>query len=447
MTKPHEGLVAEAGPEAIIPLSSGKRERALGLWQEVGKLIGVNMDADSYYMGDSIRSTSSSSLTDSSNSYASDSINAANSSSSYPSYQSVFDIYNFANANSINKNASESIITANNRPSNPVSRLMNDTYNVSNYSGLRTDMSQIPEVVSSEDKIRDIINYSDYTTNAHSMDIMNSRADTNTGSSMHKSISSYASPMTSVSNYTKALTNSDSVLNNETLSSVSPVHVPVKANKYSKLLNNTYTDLDSKSNSISSFANSFIRDNSLNTQDNLISDYSIHNGDKAYSKSQSNENSDSAINNNNSFIRTVINLLGGKTNPNRIQHMGLIAEDGAEAMIPLSPDKHDRAVDLWQNVGRLIGIKTYADGGITDGFSGSSESPSSDMASASSAPAAIEIPISINNVTFKVEVPPNSSPDTILKVIRENMGNLTDEIAETLAEAVRKIFANTPMEA
>ncbi len=41
LTRPHLGLVAEAGPEAIIPLSTGMRPRALKLWAETGKRLGV----------------------------------------------------------------------------------------------------------------------------------------------------------------------------------------------------------------------------------------------------------------------------------------------------------------------------------------------------------------------------------------------------------------------
>ncbi|MEC3606312.1 phage tail tape measure protein [Bacillus glycinifermentans] len=39
--KPHMGLVGEAGPEAIIPLSTGKRSRALELYAKVGNILGV----------------------------------------------------------------------------------------------------------------------------------------------------------------------------------------------------------------------------------------------------------------------------------------------------------------------------------------------------------------------------------------------------------------------
>lgn len=46
LTRPHLGLVAEAGPEAIIPLSARMRSRALGLWQETGRQLGVSTHAN-----------------------------------------------------------------------------------------------------------------------------------------------------------------------------------------------------------------------------------------------------------------------------------------------------------------------------------------------------------------------------------------------------------------
>lgn len=41
LNRPHLGLVAEEGPEAIIPLSPKQRQRALSLWQEAGRYLGV----------------------------------------------------------------------------------------------------------------------------------------------------------------------------------------------------------------------------------------------------------------------------------------------------------------------------------------------------------------------------------------------------------------------
>jgi hypothetical protein len=51
LTHPHLGLVAEAGPEAIIPLSARMRARALELWQQTGELLGVRPYAEGGFAG------------------------------------------------------------------------------------------------------------------------------------------------------------------------------------------------------------------------------------------------------------------------------------------------------------------------------------------------------------------------------------------------------------
>jgi tape measure domain-containing protein len=47
-------------------------------------------------------------------------------------------------------------------------------------------------------------------------------------------------------------------------------------------------------------------------------------------------------------------------------HVGLVAEDGAEAIIPLSSKRRKRGLDLWVAAGKALGVRAYADGGITD---------------------------------------------------------------------------------
>ncbi|MFA9457433.1 hypothetical protein ACERJO_11780 [Halalkalibacter sp. AB-rgal2] len=42
ITSPHLGLVGEAGPEMIIPLSAGKRGRAMDLYNQAGQMLGIN---------------------------------------------------------------------------------------------------------------------------------------------------------------------------------------------------------------------------------------------------------------------------------------------------------------------------------------------------------------------------------------------------------------------
>ncbi len=51
INQPHLGLVGEAGPEMIIPLSSGRRNRAMDLYQRTGQMLGVRAYADGGMVG------------------------------------------------------------------------------------------------------------------------------------------------------------------------------------------------------------------------------------------------------------------------------------------------------------------------------------------------------------------------------------------------------------
>ena len=54
ISKPHLGLVGEAGPEVIIPLSAQRRDRALELYNQAGSMLGVQPYADGGLVGSSI---------------------------------------------------------------------------------------------------------------------------------------------------------------------------------------------------------------------------------------------------------------------------------------------------------------------------------------------------------------------------------------------------------
>ncbi|MFU1797380.1 phage tail tape measure protein [Paenibacillus azoreducens] len=51
ITRPHVGLVGEAGPEMIVPLSPGKRGRGLALWERAGSMLGVRPYAEGGLVG------------------------------------------------------------------------------------------------------------------------------------------------------------------------------------------------------------------------------------------------------------------------------------------------------------------------------------------------------------------------------------------------------------
>ena len=76
-------------------------------------------------------------------------------------------------------------------------------------------------------------------------------------------------------------------------------------------------------------------------------------------------------------------------------HMGIVAEAGAESIIPLSPSKRTRGIDLWRETGELLGVRPYADGGVVGKIKADDE----------------DMPVATGNnsggVTIKVEVSAN----------------------------------------
>ena len=123
-------------------------------------------------------------------------------------------------------------------------------------------------------------------------------------------------------------------------------------------------------------------------------------------------------------------------------HYGVVAEDGPEAIIPLSSSKSDRALDLWMQAGRYLGVQPYAEGDIVGD------------------PA----PVSIQTVPSgdgdssgqKVQVIVTLSPDfiiqaagadeeSIMAIIRSHLRELADEMGGEIAEQIEEIFKNMPV--
>jgi tape measure domain-containing protein len=124
-------------------------------------------------------------------------------------------------------------------------------------------------------------------------------------------------------------------------------------------------------------------------------------------------------------------------------HMGIVAEDGAEGIIPLSPSKRQRGLDLWQRTGELLGVRAYEDGGIVG------EEPD-------------EIPVAPatgragQNITIKVEVKAepkftiegggdNTDENKVVAILKAYIREMTDDIGDELAERLARIFANMPV--
>ena len=121
-------------------------------------------------------------------------------------------------------------------------------------------------------------------------------------------------------------------------------------------------------------------------------------------------------------------------------HMAMVAEDGAEAIIPLSPSKRARGLDLWQNAGELLGVQPYEEGGIV----GNTTDVSTATATGGGG----------NNVEIKVEVNPEFviqakdagfDGEQLVALIKAHIREMVDDIGDELAERLARVFANMPV--
>lgn len=108
-------------------------------------------------------------------------------------------------------------------------------------------------------------------------------------------------------------------------------------------------------------------------------------------------------------------------------HLAMVAEAGPEAIIPLSARMRDRALGLWEETGRRLGITPIA-------------TPAAAMVGG---PGAINTgPISVtSNVTFNITA---TDGQDVLRVIRAHRKAIADEIAWDIADSVEGAYRNMP---
>lgn len=120
-------------------------------------------------------------------------------------------------------------------------------------------------------------------------------------------------------------------------------------------------------------------------------------------------------------------------------HMAMVAEDGAEAIIPLSPSKRERGLDLWKKSGEMLGVQPYSEGGIVGNTSGITASTAVESAGNT---------VSVNltlNPSFIIQTNESTSSDDIVAVIRSNIRDMVDDIGDELAERLARSFSNMPI--
>lgn len=124
-------------------------------------------------------------------------------------------------------------------------------------------------------------------------------------------------------------------------------------------------------------------------------------------------------------------------------HMGIVAEDGAESIIPLSPSKRGRGIDLWEKTGQALGVHPYAEGGIV-GDTDDTSVPLEPTGGNSDLPRfGIHLEMSPQ---FIIEAREGGvDEDTIVNIIKARIREMVDDISDELAERLARVFANMPV--
>ena len=131
-------------------------------------------------------------------------------------------------------------------------------------------------------------------------------------------------------------------------------------------------------------------------------------------------------------------------------HMGLIAESGPEAVIPLSGKYKDRGIEIWHGIGKIFGInsETTRTVGIYnyDNMAKDSSSEVYEPDPKSLPSDSVEINIGgIGGINFTINTS-SESPEGLVESLREEMPKIANEVADTIAVRLKQAYSNMPLE-
>lgn len=199
----------------------------------------------------------------------------------------------------------------------------------------------------------------------------------------------------------------------------------------------------------STIANAFANPFSVTAKVNVSANYSLAN---AYSPS----NVLNALSNSSgSGNKPGKNAAGGYVSGG--PQLSWLAEEGyGEYIIPTNPSRRTRAIELYEQAGRALGISRHADGGYVPGTANNSydafddgEVPIYTPASAGEGrQTGAEPSVSVQvNMTpeFHISGKEGQSEEDIMQIIKRHLAEMADEIGGEIAENLREAFSNMPV--
>ena len=147
--------------------------------------------------------------------------------------------------------------------------------------------------------------------------------------------------------------------------------------------------------------------------------------------------------------------------------LSLIGEAGPEFVIPVGANRRERGLDLWAQAGEALGVTAYADGGsagVGQWRIGSSDGDIATIHDRDTVPVTDDgdIPVTMNNggnsgggsegspaITIHMSAPitvsENNDAEQVVQIIKANLRDITDEMANQLAVTLAEAYENRPV--
>lgn len=120
-----------------------------------------------------------------------------------------------------------------------------------------------------------------------------------------------------------------------------------------------------------------------------------------------------------------------------------VAEEGSpEMIIPLSNQRRDRALQLWEKAGEMLKVPGFARGGRTDG--GVDEGIRFQSYGSGETTGVQTVHVEVGGVTVELNINADGSAN-IVEAVKAQMGEITDAVAGAIADALGTVFENTPV--
>lgn len=121
------------------------------------------------------------------------------------------------------------------------------------------------------------------------------------------------------------------------------------------------------------------------------------------------------------------------------KQLSWLDEEGkGEVVIPFSPARRSRALDLWEKTGKMLGVQEHKEGG----FIGRAMSDNISAPTANSS--GNNVKVDIGNITLEVKTDGNSAPD-IMSALKSKEKELSIMITRMINNAFKNGFENLPL--